>query len=140
MQAKDTDRLNVLRALLADITNASKTDKPVQTNPQFVSLLRKRLAAAERAVDEFKAGGRQDLVEKEEGQIGVLKSYLSDATADAISPDELEEVVTQTIEELKAQGKATVGEIMNRLLAHGGKLVGRGADGKEVGKLVRQLL
>ena len=46
MKAKDTPRLNVLRALLADVTNSAKTSNPIKTDMQLLSLLRKRAAAA----------------------------------------------------------------------------------------------
>ena len=139
LQSKDTNRLNVLRALLADITNASKTTSPITTNPQFLSLIRKRLAAAEGAVGEFKAGGRQDLVDKEENQMGVLKDYMKDVGGDAMSAEELKDTIAEVLEESKAQGRVVMGDVLKKLLGPGGKLEGKGADGKEVAKLVRSM-
>lgn len=140
MQAKDTARLSVLRALLADITNASKTSSPIKTNPQFLSLLRKRLSAAETAVDEFKAGGRQDLVDKEEGQMEVLQGYVQEVGGEALSPEELKSAVEEVVEEARAQGKIVMGDILKRLLGPGGKFEGKGADGKEVARVVRSMV
>ncbi|KAF2098699.1 GatB/YqeY domain-containing protein [Rhizodiscina lignyota] len=140
MRAKDTARLSVLRALLADITNASKTSSPITTNPQFLSLLRKRLAAAETAVEEFKSVSRQDLVDKEEGQMEVLQGYVKDVGGDTMNPEELKSAIEEVVEEMKAQGKVVMGEALKKLLGPGGKLEGKGADGKEVAKVVRSMI
>ncbi|KAK1079681.1 hypothetical protein LTR48_008033, partial [Friedmanniomyces endolithicus] len=73
MQQKDKTRLAVVRALLADVMNAAKTSSPIQTDMQLLSLLRKRVAAAQTAKAEFAGAGRQDLVEQEEQQAKVLE-------------------------------------------------------------------
>src|SRR3954471_6261859 len=53
MRAKDTARLSVLRSLLADITNASKTSSPITNDVALLALLRKRISASQTATDEF---------------------------------------------------------------------------------------
>ena len=65
MKAKDTNRLNVLRGLLAEVTNAAKTAQPLDSDMKLLGLLRKRTSAANQAAKEFSDAGRQDLTEKE---------------------------------------------------------------------------
>lgn len=37
MKEKDTNRLNVLRGIIADVTNSAKTSNPIKTDMQLVS-------------------------------------------------------------------------------------------------------
>ena len=87
---------------------------------------------------EFKAGGRQDLVDKEEGQMEVLQGYVQDVGGEAMSADELKSAIEEVVEEARVQGKIVMGDVLKRLLGPGGKL--KGADGKEVAKVVRSMV
>ncbi|TVY85762.1 Altered inheritance of mitochondria protein, mitochondrial, partial [Lachnellula willkommii] len=75
MQNKDANRLSVLRALLSQTLNASKTSSPINTDMQMLALLRKSSAQSRAASEEFKRNGREDLARKEEDQIRVLEEY-----------------------------------------------------------------
>ncbi|KAF2484966.1 Yqey-like protein-domain-containing protein [Neohortaea acidophila] len=141
MQNKDTNRLNVLRSLIADVTNAAKTSSPIKTDMQILSLLRKRQAAAKQASEEFKAAGRQDLVEKEQGQVGVLEEYAG--SVETISADDIREVVIRVVNDSKEQrpdGQANIGEVLKKLLGAGGSLDGKPVDRKEVSRIVKEVL
>ncbi|KAF2475806.1 GatB/YqeY domain-containing protein [Lindgomyces ingoldianus] len=78
MRSKDKQRLNVLRSLLAEITNASKTAKPIQTDGQLLSLVQKHISSSQQAIDEFEKARRLDLVEKEQGQVDILQAYVDE--------------------------------------------------------------
>ncbi len=75
MQARDTNRLSVLRSLLTETLNASKTSTPINTDLQMLALLRKSTTASRIASEEFKSAGRQDLAEKEESQARIMEEY-----------------------------------------------------------------
>ncbi|TVY31312.1 Altered inheritance of mitochondria protein, mitochondrial, partial [Lachnellula subtilissima] len=75
MRAKDANRLAVLRALLSQTLNASKTNTPINTDMQMLALLRKTSAQSRAASDEFTKNGREDLAAKEQDQIRVLEEY-----------------------------------------------------------------
>ena len=141
MQEKDTNRLSVLRALIADVTNSAKANKPIKTDMQLLSMLRKRQAAAKQASDEFKAAGRQDLVQKEEGQVNVLEEYAGNV--ETLSEDDVREIVMEAVEETKAQqpaGKLNMRDVLKKLLGSGGSLDGKPVDRKEVSKIVKDVL
>lgn len=138
---KDMNRLNVLRALIADVTNSAKQNNPVKTDMQLLSMLRKRQAAAKQASDEFKAAGRQDLVDKEEGQANVLEEYAG--SVETMSDDDVREIVVRAVDEAKAEqpiGKVNMGEILKKLLSPGGSFDGKPVDRKEVSKIVKDVL
>jgi len=75
MQNKDSNRLSVLRSLMSQTLNASKTSTPIQTDLQMLALLRKTANASRVASAEFKGAGRHDLADKEESQLRIMEEY-----------------------------------------------------------------
>ncbi|EME38427.1 hypothetical protein DOTSEDRAFT_75833 [Dothistroma septosporum NZE10] len=140
MRAKDTNRLNVLRSIISDVNNSSKTSNPIKTDMQLVSLLRKRAAAAKDASSEFKAAGRDDLVEKEEAQAAVLEEYAG--RVETMSTNDIKDAVAKVIDEAKAvaQGRISMGDVLKKLMGAGGMLEGKPVDRSEVARAVKQAL
>jgi hypothetical protein len=140
MKEKDTTRLNVLRGLLAEVTNSAKANNPIKSDMQLLSLLRKRAASAKQASSEFKSAGRQDLVEQEEGQMNVLEEYAGDV--ETMSKDDIRDVVIKTVDETKGQsdGKINMGDVLKKLLGPGGSLEGKPVERSEVARIVKEVL
>lgn len=139
MKAKDTARLNVLRSLLAEVTNAAKTSNPIKSDMQLLSLLRKRQAAAKAASVEFKTAGREDLVEREEGQFKILDEYAGDV--EVMSVEDVKAAVQSTIDQLKAKGsEMKAGPVMKAIFAPGGSLDGKNVEKSTVPGVVKELL
>lgn len=140
MKEKDTARLNVLRALLAEVTNLAKTQKPIKTDMQLLSLLRKRAAAAKAASGEFKSAGRQDLVEQEDKQASIMEEYAGGV--ETLPESDIREAVSKAVEEVEAatSGKTNMGDVLKKLLAPGGSLDGKPVDKGEVAKVVKEVL
>lgn len=132
MRAKDKPRLTVLRALLADITNASKTTKPVDDDAALYSLLTKQIKASSAAVEEFAHAKRDDLVEKERGQMTILRGFLEQIE---IVP---EETVRQFAEEAVAEteGEVKSGALMGKVMK---KLEGKPADMAMVRRVLEEV-
>lgn len=138
LKAKDTARLAVLRDLLGEITASSKPSAtPITTDIQILSLLRKRATLANAAREEFRAAGREDLVEREEGQARVLEEYAG--SVETMSKGEVREVVVKAVEQLGG-GRGNVGEVMKTLLGPGGMLEGKPVEKKEVAAMVKEVL
>lgn len=141
MQQKDKPRLAVLRNILAEVTNAAKTNKPLESDMQLLSLLRKRSAAAKTASAEFDAAGRRDLVEQEEQQARILEEYAGGV--EVMSGEGLREVVRKVVEEVKnaAAGRAaSMGDVLKRLIGPGGTLEGKPVEKVEVSRLVKEMM
>lgn len=134
-----TFRLNVLRALIAETNNAAKTASPIQTDIQLMSLIRKRAAAATEAAKQFAEQNRADLKEKEEAQVAILEEYASQIKT--LSVEEVEAIVTETINTLKASGaKLAEGHVLKALFSKGGALDGKPANRSDVAQLVKKAL
>jgi uncharacterized protein YqeY len=141
MKAKDTNRLNVLRGILAEVTNAAKTAQPLDSDMKLVSLLRKRSSAASQAGAEFAGAGRADLKEKEDAAIKVLEEYAG--SVETVGEDYIKEVVQSTIDAIKAEAvgaKVVMGDVLKKLLAPGGAFEGKAVEKSQVAKAVRQFL
>ncbi|KAK8188325.1 Yqey-like protein-domain-containing protein [Phyllosticta capitalensis] len=99
MRSKDTVRLGVVRAVLADITNASHSQNPVESDGKLRALLLKKIHVANDAVDQFRENKRDDLVEKEQGSIDVMQKYVKEIEEanGYLSPAQIEDILKQQI-------------------------------------------
>lgn len=136
MRAKDQARLSVLRSVLADITNLSKTSSPIKDDLTLLSLLRKRIGAAKGAVDEFTKANRTDLVEKEQKQVDILEEYASGIKTTDVA--EIKSAVKTAVEKIKGNGgKAVLPEVLKVAMA---ALEGQPVQKSEVVRLVKEEL
>jgi uncharacterized protein len=133
MKAKDAPKLSALRMLKAALMNKS-VEKNRALEPgeelQVVSTLVKQRRDS---IEQFTAGGRQDLADKEQTEIGVLESYLPPS----VSAEELEAVVSQAVAETGASGPRDMGKVMKAAMS---LLAGKTVDGKKVSELVKAKL
>ena len=139
MKAKDTNRLSVVRGILNEVANASKTSSPVKTDMQLLAMLRKRAASAQSASDEFKNAGRQDLQEKEDSQMAILHEYASGIKT--MSENDVHVIVSRVIGEMKdGNPQVAIGDVLKRVLGPGGVLDGKPVDKSVVARLSKDLL
>ena len=129
------NRLDVLRGLIAEITNAAKTSKPITTDSQVLSLIRKRIKSSEAAATEFQAAKREDLRAREVAQIAVLDAYIQGSNF--MGEEEITMAVRSTIGKMRAEEKEiSRGSIMKALVGPGGSLEGQIVDKSDVARLV----
>lgn len=138
MKAKDTNRLNVLRTLLAEVANSAKTPNPIKSDLQLLSILRKRAAAAKSAEDEAKAAGRDDLVEKEQQQAAVIEEYAGSVAT--LSEKDIREAVIAVVDGVQGGSGNNMGQVLKKLIGPGGSLEGKPVDRAEVARIVKQVM
>ena len=135
MRAKDAARLSVLRLLKAALKNAAieKVGAEGELNDaDAVMVIRKQVKQRQDSIESFEKGGRADLAEKEKDEIAVLNNYLPQA----MSAEELQRIVAETIAEVGATSRAQMGGVMKALQS---KVAGR-ADGKTLSTEVQRQL
>jgi uncharacterized protein YqeY len=103
MRAKDKPRLSVIRSLLADISNASKTDTPVSTDQYFYRLLKNHIKTSNASMESFTDAKREDLVEMEKLQLNVLEELVG--KIDLLGEAEIEKATREVAAQLKEEGK-----------------------------------
>jgi uncharacterized protein YqeY len=141
MRAKDANRLAVLRSVLAETLNRSKTDKPIKNDAQLVLLLKKLASKSQEAAAEARAAGREDLAEKEEAQQQILEEYAANSGVRQVGEAELRRMVEATKANLVAQGvkeKALMGQMIASLLGSEGSLSNTMVAQKEVIALIKE--
>jgi len=132
MRSSDAMRRDSLRMVLAAVQRAEKEGKHELADDEMVGILTRELKVRRESVDTFRAGGREDLVAKEEAAIAVVSEFMPQPLSDG----ELKALVEQAIAETGAASPRDMGKVMGWLSP---KTRGR-ADGKVVSQLVTQLL
>lgn len=133
MKERDIPRLSVLRLLKTAINNKMIELKVTNLEDgDIIVLMRKDVKRHQDSIEQFKKGKREDLVEKEEAELKVLKSYLPKEA----SIEEIKEIVKKVIDEAEASGKKDFGKVMKATME---RLKGV-ADGKTVSSIVNELL
>ena len=132
MRSGDTVRKNTVRMALAAIKQAEVDKRITLDDPAVIALLQKEIKNRKEALEEAKKAEREDLVEENEAEIAVLKGFLPEA----MSQEELRQIVKSAIAETDASSPADMGRVMKVALE---KVAGR-APGGEVSAMVREQL
>ena len=130
MKDRDSARSSALSFLRSQIKYARIELKTEQVpDPDVISVVKKQIKQRQDSIEQFKQGGRADLVEKEEKELAILKSYLPAE----MSADEIKSIIKETI---KATGASSIKDMGRVMKEAGVKLAGR-ADNKQVSELVK---
>lgn len=138
MRAKDKVRLRTLRSLLAALKKKQiaardgSGDEAVLSEQEMLTVVRKEAKQRKESIEQFEEAGRDDLVQKEQAELDVLKTYLPDPLTD----DELEVVIDEIIADTGASSMADMGQVMGTAMS---KLRGK-VDGGRVQQVVKQKL
>ena len=133
MKEKDELLLLVLRGINSAIHNKEIEKKGEEiTEDDILGIVMSESKKRKEAIEEFKKGGREDLAEKEQKELDILKKYLPEQMGE----DKIREEVKKAIEEVGAVGPQDTGKVMSVLMP---KLKGK-AEGGAVSKLVGELL
>lgn len=132
MRSGDTVRKNTIRLALAAIKQVEIDKQTTLDDMAVIALLQKEIKNRLEAAEEARQAGRDDLVKENAAEIAVLKVFLPEA----LSAEELRELVKAAIAESGASGPTDMGRVMKVALE---KVAGR-APGGEVSAKVRELL
>jgi hypothetical protein len=128
----DKLRTSVIRLLTALIKNREVEKRGPLTDAEAIQAVSTSCKQRQEAIEQYRQGGRQDLVDKEEAELRILQGYLPAA----LSAEELQALVREAIQASQAASPRDMGKVMTLLMP---KVTGR-ADGKVVSGLVRDML
>ncbi len=132
MKAGEKERVGTLRMLLTEIKNERIRAGEEVDEDRFVALVRKAVKQRQEAAEQFRAGGRTEMADKEEREAVHLEVYLPAQAS--------EEAIRAAIEELVAaeglEGPAAIGRVMKAMIER----FGAGADGRTINQIARQVL
>jgi uncharacterized protein YqeY len=135
MKNKDQNAMTTLRALKSAIKYAAieKVGADAELpDSDAIAVVRKQIKQRRDSFEQFTAGGRSDLADKEAAEIAVLERFLPSA----LSPEETEALVSAVISDLGASSRQQMGQVMKVLQE---RAAGR-ADGKVLSQLVARHL
>ena len=132
MRAGDHATRDTVRYILAAIKNAEIEHRGPLPPAEAEAVLRRLGKQLGDAIEQFRAGGREDLAVREEEQLAVLRRYLPAPLGD----EELGKLVADVIREVGAAGPQDMGKVMPVLIERAG---GR-ADGRRLSAAARAAL
>jgi uncharacterized protein YqeY len=132
MKARETARLGAIRLLLAAIKQREVDDRIELDDAGVLAVIDKMLKQRRDSIAQYEKAGRQDLVDAEKLEVGVLTGYMPQA----LSPEEIQAAVAEAIAASGAIGPQDMGKVMAVLKP---KLAGR-ADMSQVSGLVKTVL
>lgn len=132
MVARDADRRDALRLILASLRSAEKElQRPLHDDEELQVLQRERKRRVE-AAEAYRAAGREEQAAGEERELAILEAFMPAQ----MSEDELEEIIDDAIAEVGATSIRDLGRVMADVMP---QVSGR-ADGSVVSQLVREKL
>ena len=132
MRAKDQVRLKVIRELKNRIKNWEIDQRKNADEVDFIRLVQTAAKQRKEAIDLYKKGDRQDLVDNEQAEWDLLETYLPQMMSEV----EIISLVDEIVAETGAKTLSDIGKVMPVVMQ---KSAGR-ADGKLVQKIVRDKL
>jgi uncharacterized protein YqeY len=132
MKSKDEKTVSTLRMVKAALHNWQIANKKEPADSDIVTILQKEVKARQDSIAMYEKGGRQDLADKEKGEVEMLKKYLPEQ----MSEDEIRTKVQAVIAQVGASGPGDMGKVMGPIMA---ELKGQ-ADGAVVSRLVKEEL
>jgi uncharacterized protein YqeY len=130
MRSGEKERLGVIRMITSAIKQREVDERISLDDAQVLSVLEKMIKQRKESVEQFKAGNRQDLADKEAAEIALLQGYmpsqLSAAELDALINDAVAATGAASIKDMgkvmaliktKAQGRADMAAVGAKIKA-----------------------
>ena len=138
MRARDRARLSTVRLLLAAMKQkevderVAGKERSALTDADVLAIIDKMVKQRRESIAQFEKAGRNDLVEAEKSEIGVLSGYLPQQLSEA----EVGREIAAAIAEAGASGAKDMGKVMALLKP---RLAGRTDMGKVSGLVKAKL-
>ncbi len=132
MKYKDTIRKNTIIMVRAAIKQREVDERIDLSDEDILDIISKQVKEKRVAIEDFKRGNRQDLVDQSNAEIDILLEYLPKQ----LSEEEVEIIVIEVINEINATSMKDIGLIMKTVMP---RVKGR-TDGNVVNNIVRKIL
>ena len=128
MRDKNSQRLGTIRLILAAVKQIEVDQRIVVDDQTLLGILDKMAKQRRDSISQFQAANRQDLVEQEQFELGVIQEYmpaqLSETEIDQLIAEAIKGAQAQSIKDMgkamgllrpKVQGRADMAVISNKL-------------------------
>lgn len=132
MKKGDKRRVATLRLLLAALKNEKIQAQRSLTDEEVEAVVRRAVKQRRDSIEQYARGGRDDLVQAETEELGIIEEYLPKG----FSEEEIEAALRSVILEKGLTSPRDVGLAMKEVMArHRGRV-----DGKRAQEIARRLL
>ena len=111
MRAKEMGKLTVIRSLQAAIKQIEVDERIELDDNQVLAVIEKQIKQRKESVKAFLGANREDLASKEQAELEILSQFLPEA----MSEEELDSLIAQTIDAQSATSMKDMGKVMNSL-------------------------
>lgn len=134
MKARDTETTATLRMVMAAVKNArvAPGHSGEVDDQEALDLLNKEAKKRSEAIEAYGAAGRQELADKEQRELEILRRYLPEP----LTEDEVRAIVDEAIAQTGASQPSDMGKVMGVVVP---RTKGR-ADGRLVSGIVKDRL
>ena len=108
MRSGDKDRLGTIRLIMAAVKQREVDERITLDDVQLLGVLEKMGKQRRESIAQFQAGGRADLVAKENAELDLINAYLPAQLGEA----ELDALISQAISETGAASIKDMGKVM----------------------------
>lgn len=109
MRSHDAARLSTIRLLLAAIKQREIDEQIEAGDEDVLAVIGKMVKQRRDSVEQYRSGGREDLVANEQAEIDVLSTYLPQQLSD----EEVAAIVEEAVAEVGMTGMAAMGKVMS---------------------------
>ncbi len=132
MRAKDAFTRDTLRQLSAAMKQVEVDERIELSDERIITIIQQQVKRRNDSIEQYRQGGREDLVEAETKEKDLLMSYLPKQLTD-------EELETK-VKEMIATSGATSGKDMGKVMGLAKTEIGSLADNKRVSMMAKKLL
>lgn len=132
MKGRDAVTLSTLRLLLSAVHNEEIKARKELTAEEIQKTVATLCKQRHESIELFRKGGREELAQKEEAELAVLKRFLPQP----LSEDEVRALIQVCIDEADAKNLQDLGRVMKLIMP---RVSGR-SDGKRVNELAKAML
>lgn len=108
MKEKDKDKLTVLRMVKGAMQLEVINNKKEENEELFIDVVSKQIKTRNDSIVEFQKGNRQDLIDKTQAEIEILKEYLPKQ----LTQEEIEQILNDVFEKVNPTSSKEMGLIM----------------------------
>jgi len=132
MRAKEIVKRDSIRSINTMIKQIEVDERKDLNDSDIIALIQKGVKQREDAISQYKEASRDDLVQIEQSQIDIFKTYLPTQ----LTPIELKEIIKDIIKEVGATSMKDMGKIMPKAK----EIIGARSDGKKINLTIKELL
>ena len=132
MKSGEKKRLGVIRLMTSAMKQIEVDERIELDDARVIAILDKMLKQRRESISQFKTAGRDDLVKQESFEIDIIQDFLPQA----LSEEEVDEIVSQAISQTGASSIKDMGKVMGLVRP---QIIGR-ADMGEVSGRIKSLL